>query len=45
MYDSDQKVIMQYEQGSNRAFKVYMETTETKRLNAEGTEGEKRVVA
>lgn len=38
LYDFDQKLIMQYEQGSNRTFKVNMEPIETKCLSAEGAE-------
>lgn len=37
--DYDQKMIMQSEQGSNETFMVNMDTTETKCLSAEGTEG------
>lgn len=36
LYDSDQKMIMQYEHGSNRTFKVNMEIIETKCLSVEG---------
>src|ERR1043165_2035881 len=39
LYDSNQKLIMQSEQGSNRTFKVNVETTETECLNTEGSEG------
>ncbi|XP_050920354.1 uncharacterized protein LOC127137988 [Lathyrus oleraceus] len=38
LYDFDQKMIMQFEQGSNRTLKVNMETTETKCLNAQEIE-------
>ncbi|XP_050914732.1 uncharacterized protein LOC127129622 [Lathyrus oleraceus] len=40
LYDSDQKLIMQTEQGSNRIFKVNVEATETKCLSVEGVKGD-----
>lgn len=40
LYDYDQKLIMKFEQGSNRAFKVNVETTDTKCLGAQGAEGD-----
>src|SRR4051812_47503119 len=38
LYDSNQKLIMQSEQGSNRTFNVNVETAETECLSAEGSE-------
>ena len=43
LYDSNQKLIMQSEQGSNRTFKVNVETTETKCLSAEGSKGDSKL--
>lgn len=34
LYDSNQKLIMQSEQGSNRTFKVNVETIDTRCINA-----------
>lgn len=40
LYDSNQKMIMKSKQGSNKTFKVNVETGETKCLSAEGDEGD-----
>src|SRR3954471_3385560 len=40
LYDSNQKLIMQSEQGINRTSKVNVETAETECLSAEGSEGD-----
>ena len=43
LYDSYQKMVMHYEQGSNKTFKVNMEIVETKCLSAEVTEGDSKL--
>jgi transposase InsO family protein len=43
LYDSNQNLIMQSEQGSNRTFKVNVETAETECLSAEGSEGDSKL--
>ena len=40
LYDSDQNLIMQSEQESNKTFMVNVETIETKCLSEQGTEGD-----
>lgn len=43
LYDSNQKLIMQSEQGSNRTYKVNVETAKTECLSAEGAKGDSKL--
>ena len=43
LYDSNQKLIMKSEQGSNRTFKMNVETAEATCLSAEGAEADSKL--
>ena len=43
LYDSNQKLIMNFEKGSNRTFKVNVETAEAECLSAEGAKGDSKL--
>jgi hypothetical protein len=43
LYDSNQKIIMKSEKGSNRTFKVNVETVEAECLSAESSEGDSKL--
>lgn len=43
LYDCNQKMIIQFDHGSNKTFKVNLETTKTKCLSAEGAKGDSKL--